>query len=295
MRLSVEIKTLRFFATRIAGKVTMHHFVKAVLFLAVLSGLATINNTAAAQSGFVPVYGGGICVADGAGSCVGGDIRAESGLGSQVGYMKTTADAGTVAVYQSTCYSDGGTCTAWGLSLDVNGTPVGYLSTTAPDAQSANAPLVQSNGLLLQNLGGTPSAFLWTIIPPSIANLSSTFGPVGTPVTITGANFGSTQGTSSVTFNGIAATPSSWSATSITAPPPATATTGPVVVTVGGVASNSVSFPVTTKLTITSVNGGSNPVAGSPFSVVVQSQDASGAPASPHYRPGGLSYGRGFD
>ena len=63
-------------------------------------------------------------------------------------------------------------------------------------------------------------------------------------VTITGANFGATQGTSTVKFNGTAATPTSWSATSIVAPVPTGATTGNVVVTVGGVASNGASFTV---------------------------------------------------
>ena len=80
--------------------------------------------------------------------------------------------------------------------------------------------------------------------PPSITNLNPTSGAVGTPVTITGTNFGATQGTSTVTFNGTTATPTSWSATSIGAPVPAGATTGSVVVTVGGVASNGVSFTV---------------------------------------------------
>jgi len=63
-------------------------------------------------------------------------------------------------------------------------------------------------------------------------------------VTIAGVNFGGTQGTSTVTFNGAPATPTSWSATSIVAPVPGGATTGNVVVTVGGVASNGVSFTV---------------------------------------------------
>src|SRR5208337_4100139 len=48
--------------------------------------------------------------------------------------------------------------------------------------------------------------------------------------------------TSTVKFNGIAATPTSWNATSIVAPVPTGATTGNVVVTVGGVASNGVAF-----------------------------------------------------
>src|SRR5438045_140725 len=85
--------------------------------------------------------------------------------------------------------------------------------------------------------GGNPS-------PASITSLNPTSGVLGTSVTITGANFGATQGTSTVKFNGTAATPTSWSATSIVAPVPAGATTGNVVVTVGGVASNGVSFTV---------------------------------------------------
>jgi hypothetical protein len=48
-----------------------------------------------------------------------------------------------------------------------------------------------------------------------------------------------------VTFNRIAATPTSWSAASIIVQVPSGATTGPVVVTVGGQASNGVNFTVT--------------------------------------------------
>ena len=59
-------------------------------------------------------------------------------------------------------------------------------------------------------------------------------------MTITGTNFGATKGTSTVTFNGTTATPTTWSATSIVVPVPAGATTGNVVVTVGGLASNGV-------------------------------------------------------
>ena len=77
-----------------------------------------------------------------------------------------------------------------------------------------------------------------------ISSLSPASAAVGTPVTITGTNFGATQGTSTVKFNGTAATPTSWSATSIVAPVPAGATSGNVVVTVGGVASNGVAFTV---------------------------------------------------
>jgi len=79
---------------------------------------------------------------------------------------------------------------------------------------------------------------------PSIIGLSVSSGPVGTPVSITGTNFGQTQGTSTVTFNGTLAK-STWSATDILTAVPSGATTGNVVVTVGGVASNGVGFTVT--------------------------------------------------
>ena len=84
---------------------------------------------------------------------------------------------------------------------------------------------------------------------PSITSLNPTSGVEGTLVTSAGANFGATQGTSTVKFNGMVAMPTSWSATSIAVPVPAGATTGNAVVTVGGVASNAVSFTVTSDTT----------------------------------------------
>src|SRR5437879_3403116 len=90
--------------------------------------------------------------------------------------------------------------------------------------------------------------------PPSISNLSPTSGAVGASVTITGTNFGSTQGTSTVKFNGTIATITSWSATSIVASVPTGATTGNVVVTVSNKASNGVSFTVVPAPNITSLS-----------------------------------------
>ena len=82
-------------------------------------------------------------------------------------------------------------------------------------------------------------------LSPAITSLNPTSGSAGTPVTITGNYFGATQGYSTVSFNSAAATPTSWSNTTIDVPVPAGATSGNVVVTVGGVASNGVSFTVT--------------------------------------------------
>ena len=95
-------------------------------------------------------------------------------------------------------------------------------------------------------VGGVASnGVTFTVVPTAtITSLSPTSGAVSASVTITGTNFGSTQGTSTVKFNGVSATPTSWSATSITVPVPSGATTGTVTVTVGGVASNGVTFTV---------------------------------------------------
>jgi YD repeat-containing protein len=80
---------------------------------------------------------------------------------------------------------------------------------------------------------------------PNIANLSPATGSIGTPVTVNGSNFGTMQNLSTVTFNGVVATPTSWSNSSIGVPVPPGASTGPVVVTVNGIASNSVTFTTT--------------------------------------------------
>ncbi len=81
--------------------------------------------------------------------------------------------------------------------------------------------------------------------PPVIADLSPGSGAPGTAVTIQGRNFGPAQGGGSVSFNGTAASVSSWSDAAITASVPAGARSGPVTVTRGGLTSNGVDFVVT--------------------------------------------------
>src|SRR5579863_4403630 len=80
---------------------------------------------------------------------------------------------------------------------------------------------------------------------PSVTNLSPNSGAVGASVTITGTNFGSTQADSTVAFNGTAATPTEWDATSIVVTVPTGTTTGNVVVMVDGVTSNGMLMTIT--------------------------------------------------
>ena len=78
------------------------------------------------------------------------------------------------------------------------------------------------------------------VVAPDTLSLAPASGFIGTSVTVSGSNFGATQGTSTVTFNGVSAgTATSWSDTQIVVVVPGGATTGPVVITVNGVASNS--------------------------------------------------------
>lgn len=103
--------------------------------------------------------------------------------------------------------------------------------------------------LLLPLIGCGSSSHPAIVTPPttpSITSLSPTSGAVGASVTISGSNFGATKGSSTVTFNNTPASVGTWSDTSIIVTVPTGATTGNVVVTVNGDASNGVNFKVIT-------------------------------------------------
>jgi hypothetical protein len=82
-------------------------------------------------------------------------------------------------------------------------------------------------------------------VAASITSLSPRSGPVGTPVTIKGSNFGSSQGTSTVRFNGTTAVVVRWSATTIVVKVPEGAMNGEIVVTVSGESLPAGNFSVT--------------------------------------------------
>ena len=109
--------------------------------------------------------------------------------------------------------------------------------------------LFDTNGNTLTANGNAlfDAAIKWlggTTITPNVTALSPTLGPVGTAVTVSGVNFGATQGTSTITFNGRPATVTSWAMTRIVATVPVYATTGTVAVKVNGVAGSGLIFAV---------------------------------------------------
>jgi hypothetical protein len=89
--------------------------------------------------------------------------------------------------------------------------------------------------------------------PPAISTILPATGGIGTSVTITGSNFGSTQAQSVVTFNGISARVTTWSDTSIVAKAPRGLSPGSatIIVAVSQTASNGVQYTVTQPLFVT--------------------------------------------
>jgi IPT/TIG domain-containing protein len=144
-------------------------------------------------------------------------------------------------------------------TLDVGNVTTSVVTVTAGQTYFFVVQAYDTSGLTSPN-----SAEASVAVPagtaPILTSVTPSSGAIGTPVVIAGTNFGATQGTSTVTFNGVAATPTSWSATSITVPVPASAGTGAVVVTVGGLVSNSLSFTVTVPPTLASLSPATGPV-----------------------------------
>ena len=136
------------------------------------------------------------------------------------------------------------------LGVELNGVTAASVTpwvTSATEGLAPHAPVAVSDGRFTMTLA---AASVTTFVsgnplPPAVTSASPSSGGVGTLVTIAGANFGAMQGTSTIQFNGAAATPVSWSAGNLVAQVPTDATTGPVVVTVNGVASNGVAFTST--------------------------------------------------
>jgi YD repeat-containing protein len=154
----------------------------------------------------------------------------------QSGVVKGSATTGSNGSYSISGLQSG--------VFDLGASASGFLSTT----QSSN----------LVTAGNTTTVNL-VLGAPTIASLSPATGAAGQSVTINGSYFGTTQSTSTVTFNGVAASPSSWSNTKIVVVVPSSALTGPVVVTVGGIASSGIAFTIGTGSisgTVTNANGG---------------------------------------
>jgi RHS repeat-associated protein len=146
----------------------------------------------------------------------------------------------TVEILGSDFFTGNGTVTFNGVSASILSWSPTSITVTVPATATTGPVVVIKTGQSSNSLTFTVSS------SPVISSLSPASGSGGQSVTINGANFGATQGSSTVTFNGVLATVTSWSDSSIVATVPLTASTGPVVVTVNGATSNAPSFIVNT-------------------------------------------------
>jgi YD repeat-containing protein len=166
----------------------------------------------------------------------------------------STATAGTAVTISGTNFG----ATRGTGSVTFSGSAA-TVSTWSDTSITATVPaLVNSGNVVVNSNNGTGSSgFSFTIPAPNISNISPDAARPSSSVTIAGTNFGSLQGT--LTFNGVAVVPSSWTNSQIVAQVPASATTGAVVVT-QGVASNPVTFTVIPPPSISSISPASGPV-----------------------------------
>jgi IPT/TIG domain-containing protein/List-Bact-rpt repeat protein len=123
----------------------------------------------------------------------------------------------------------------------------------SPTTIQATVPPAATTGpISLTTAGGTAtsaSGFTVTPSPPTVTSFAPTNARVGTNIQISGTNFG---GASKVTFNGVSASFTVISPTTIQATVPAAAATGAIgVTTPGGTAMSPNSFTVMVTLSVT--------------------------------------------
>jgi hypothetical protein len=136
-------------------------------------------------------------------------------------------------------------------TVKFNGTSATISSWTATSI-AVTVPSAATTGNIVVFASGVNSNGKTFTVTPTISSLSPSSGAVNASVTIAGTGFGANQLTSTVAFNGTAATVTGWTNTSISTTVPAAATTGTVVVTVAGFASNGKTFTLKPTPTVSS-------------------------------------------
>jgi predicted heme/steroid binding protein len=175
-----------------------------------------------------------------------GNILSPSNAGSSVyGYYGTGGGGESHSIFPSYAYGDPFAGAAvdssgnlWTVSGELNDNTV--MGNEIAEFIGLAAPVRTPIAAAFKNV---ETGMMPTTAGPVVTSLSETSGSVGDAVTITGTGFGATS--SLVAFNGIGATVSSWSDTSITVTVPTSATTGNVYVFAStGLSSNGAAFTV---------------------------------------------------
>jgi hypothetical protein len=265
---SVIIAGTNFGATQVAGSTVTFNGISAGTAGSWSVGSITVTVPAGATTGNVEVNAAGVAS--------GGSPFTVTAAPAITSLSQNSGAVGTSITITGTNFG----------ASQVAGSMVSFNGTTAPvTSWSATSivvpvPVGASTGNVVVTVAGVPSSGVTFTVAPVLTTLTPNSGAIGASITIAGSNFGTSQGGSTVTFNGTAVTAvSSWSATSLVVTVPAVATTGNVVVTVGGHASNALTFTVIpapaittlsqtsgvigTAITITGTNFGATQVAGS--------------------------------
>jgi uncharacterized protein (TIGR03437 family) len=152
----------------------------------------------------------------------------------------------------------GTTWKGWSYRTSV-ATLISTTTTAFPQWGKPGDPLV----IVMSNIDRTSAGTMTLTIGcagPTITSIAPVRGPVGTVVTINGSGFGVQADARTVTFNGVTATAITYvSDSQITAAVPANASTGDVIVTVNGTASNGVNFEVVSACSAQQNAGGDAP------------------------------------
>ncbi len=150
----------------------------------------------------------------------------------------TSGTVGTTVIITGTNFTGA-------TAVSFNGAGATFVVNSATQITTSVPAGTTSGNVTVTTPGGTSNGILFTVTAPAptISTLSPASGPPGTSVAIAGTNL---TGTSSVIFNGTAATFTVNSATQISATVPAGATTGNVVVGTPAGSSNGLNFTVTT-------------------------------------------------
>jgi hypothetical protein len=138
-------------------------------------------------------------------------------------------------------------------AVTFNGVPASP-TVWSPNSIQVPVPSGANTGNVVVAVGNLPSnGVMFTVsnAAPTIFSANPNAAPVASQIQISGSNFGTPQQTSAVLFNSVAASPSSWTNSTIVVPVPQGATTGTLTVQVGGVTSNAVDFAVANPPAIT--------------------------------------------
>ena len=221
------------------------------------SGTVTINGTAASISSWSDTSISASVPA----LTSSGNVIVTSGNGIASAGVSFTIPAPNIGNISPDSARTGSSVTITGTNFGTLQGSVSFNGTNATPASWGNTQIVvpvpsgaTSGSVVVTQAGASNSVSFTVIPPPTISGIAPASGPTNTSVTISGSGFGIPQGSGTVKFNGTAATPFSWSDGSIVVPVPAGATTGPVVITAGGISSNSMTFTVTGGPSITSLS-----------------------------------------